>query len=107
MEYRELSKQEEFILRILWNNQGIANKDLLALLEDKYNVEYARTTLVTFIDRMIKKGYAKREHAGRDSYIYYLVDKKTYLQTIVDYWDGDLVVSNNYLKYKKEIFKCD
>ena len=53
----ELSVCEAPIMKIIWeSNPDISVPELVKQLNEQYGKEYARTTVVTFLTRMARKG---------------------------------------------------
>lgn len=98
MDLEYLSRKEELILKVLWSrNEDISTQTIIEILKNDYNHDYARTTVVTFLQRMIEKGYVRTYRVGKFAYFHYLIDKKTYLQRIVDSWNGALSINEDLL----------
>ena len=52
--FNELSPCEALIMKLIWEApQDIPVQDLIDQLRDDYKKEYARTTVVTFVDLLI------------------------------------------------------
>lgn len=44
-------------------------KDVVTILKDKYGLDFAVTTVYTFLNNLVKKGYVKNENEGINFYI--------------------------------------
>lgn len=79
MELKDLSASEAQIMKILWERgEDIQTLDLLKEITDRYGKEHKRTTLGTFVDRLINKGYVTTYRSGRYSYIHAAVTEEAY-----------------------------
>lgn len=101
----QLSNMEELIFIIITSKgkEGIATPELITEISKQMHYSYARTTVVTYVDRISQKGYAYRIRVGRVSYIFPLIDKNTYLQAKLQLccktlFRGDLSVMLKYMK---------
>ncbi|MGN0428374.1 MAG: BlaI/MecI/CopY family transcriptional regulator [Agathobacter sp.] len=65
-----LSLHEKLILKAIYDMGGknIPTKSIGPYLEKHFGCDYARTTIVTFLQRMVKKGYVISYRDGRDSF---------------------------------------
>lgn len=96
MTQADLTRCESIIMNIIWShNEPVSTGQIIKELKEKYHRDYARTTVVTFGERMEKKGFIKRHRSGRIGYMSAVMDKNTYLksyfQDAVDFWlDGDV-----------------
>ncbi len=92
---RDLSVCESYIMKIVWDAEGdIQLKDLMEALRTRYNKNYARTTVATFLTRLVEKGYVKTYRKGRISFTHALKKGKAYkekmMRDTVDFWfDGN------------------
>ena len=68
--FRELSSRETEIMKILWDEpKNICLQDLSEKIKERYGVEHKKTTLGTFILRLIEKDYITTYKIGRQSFI--------------------------------------
>lgn len=87
-----LTRSESLIMSIIWDQEKgeIPTFGIIDKLVDKYGKEYARTTIVTFIKRLIDKGYVVKCKRGRIAYIQPVISREQYLafiiKDIVDFW---------------------
>ncbi|MCI8513755.1 MAG: BlaI/MecI/CopY family transcriptional regulator [Lachnospiraceae bacterium] len=91
MKRKDLSASEAQIMKILWErNEDLQTLDLQKRIVDEYGKEHKRTTLGTFVDRLIQKGYVSTYRIGRYSYIRAEVTEEEYKEMIaekeVDAW---------------------
>ena len=91
-----LSPHEDLILKCIFEMGGkdIPMPELRIYIKEKYQKDYARTTLITFLSRMIQKGAVRTERRGRVSYVTTNYDRDKYVQTVLAdirdfYFDGD------------------
>ena len=49
---REISGCESLIMKIVWDTEGdVSTQDLIRILNERFGKDYARTTVVTFVQR--------------------------------------------------------
>lgn len=91
------SNSEIYLMKIIWDAPGEVTLNYLAdELREKYNKDYARTTIATFLKRLDEKGYIHQERRGRHTYITPRKSEKAYkeammLDTMNVWFKGDLV----------------
>lgn len=77
-----LSEKEQKLFFIILNNcEGVFFTDMHSMFEKKIGKKYARTTILTFLNRMEKKGYIRRERIGRTTKVIPLVSRETYIRS--------------------------
>ena len=92
---REMSGCETLIMKIVWSSkEDLSTQEIINQLRIRYNKDYARTTVVTFIQRLIEKGFVCTYRKGRVSYVQPLRSEseyqKTFIQEAEEFWfDGD------------------
>ncbi len=91
MTSKRLSRTEEKLMKLIWDHgEDISVHELTASIKSKYGIEYARTTVVTFLGRMNEKGYISTWRRGRTSYIHALVSLEEYrrelLSEVYEFW---------------------
>jgi predicted transcriptional regulator len=92
---REISGCETLIMKIVWDSEkDISTPELTDALRIRYGKEYARTTVVTFLQRLADKGFVKTYRKGRVAYVHPLKTEKEYtskfLNEAEDFWfEGD------------------
>lgn len=99
---KQPSAKEALIMKEILNENGISTPDLVEKLNTHYNLDYARTTVVTMVGRLEEKGYLKTKRRGKRSYIYSLISKEEYLTNMMDYvvdlyFDGDREACRSHL----------
>lgn len=88
---KKLSRTEEKLMKLVWDHgEDISVQELIAAIKVKYGVEYARTTVVTFLGRMNEKGYISTWRRGRNSYVHALVSleeyRKNLIKEVYEFW---------------------
>lgn len=92
---RDLTNCEKLIMKVVWEAEGdISTPDTIEQLKVRFGKDYARTTVVTFVQRLIEKGYVTTYRKGRISYIHPVQSKKEYqgrlLRDTMNFWfDGN------------------
>lgn len=94
-----LSRSEEIVMKAIWDLSDAPNSmvlesvlisDLREHLEKKYNKPYARTTVVTFLQRLGAKGAVTTYRKGRLGYVLPQYSQEEYekllLSRIVSFW---------------------
>jgi predicted transcriptional regulator len=99
MEYdkinREISGCESLIMKIVWESDGdISTQQLMEELNTKFDKKYARTTVVTLVQRLVEKEFVKTYRNGRASYVHATKSKEEYLKkyftdAVYLWFDGD------------------
>lgn len=94
-EDRPLSACEAIIMKAIWDKgEDISISELAEILKIKYNKDYKRTTIVTFILNLSVKGFAIQYRKGRYAYVHALKSEKEYKEKLLkehlDFWyQGD------------------
>lgn len=94
MEREPLSACEAMIMKVIWDQKGdVSVPDLINLIQERYQKDYKRTTVVTFLSRLAAKGFISSHRAGRISYIHAEKSEDDYTAKLsardVDFWfDG-------------------
>ena len=98
---KKLSLTEEIVMKAIYdlsekteNSVGIMEEvsipNLIEYLRCGYGRDYARTTVVTFLQRMAAKGAVFTQRRGRISYVMPIYDQEAYrkflLQQMVEHW---------------------
>jgi predicted transcriptional regulator len=92
---REISGCETLIMKIVWDSEtDISTSELVDALRVRYGKDYARTTVVTFVQRLADKGFVTTYRKGRVAYVHALKTEKEYttkfLSEAEDFWfQGD------------------
>ena len=99
----------------IWRDQkgDISVPELIDLIQERYNRDYKRTTVVTFLTRLNGKGFISSHRAGRISYIHAEKSEEEYKAKLsareVNFWfDGKpaefiAALSNNQSLSKEDI----
>lgn len=84
---KDLSSCEKLIMKILWDSEeDVSTPDMMDLLNKRYGRDYARTTVVTFVQRLGDKGYVSTYRKGNVSFIHAEKAEEQYLDNMVDFW---------------------
>ncbi|MCD8149379.1 MAG: BlaI/MecI/CopY family transcriptional regulator [Clostridiales bacterium] len=89
----KLSACETLIMKLIWDSHGdIAVQDLIVRMRERYEKDYARTTMVTFLKKLSDKGYVSTYRVGRISYAHAEKSEEQYKQQMLseetDFWFG-------------------
>lgn len=81
---REMSGCETLIMKIVWSSkEDISTQEIIDHLKTQYKKDYARTTVVTFIQRLSEKGFVSTYRKGRVSYVHALRSEAEYQETFI------------------------
>jgi len=88
---KQLSKAEEKVLHIIWEQEPTYSKSILEAFPEP---KPAKTTLATVLKRMIDKGYVAYDASSGNRQYRSIVSKKGYLKTkltslISNFFDSD------------------
>lgn len=92
---REISGCETLIMKIVWDSkEEISTPELIDALRVRYGKDYARTTVVTFLQRLAEKGFVRTYRKGRVAYVQALKTEKEYMSKFLseaeEFWfQGD------------------
>ena len=76
---REISGCETLIMKVVWDSEeDISTPELIDELRTRFGKDYARTTVVTFLQRLAEKGFVKTYRKGRIAYVHPLKSEKEY-----------------------------
>lgn len=90
----KLTEVEEIMMRCLWEyGKEMPLLQMGKELREKYQKDYKRTSIRTYLFRLEDKGYLTVEKRGRNSYIHTLIDMEDYKREqageMLDVWfDG-------------------
>ena len=90
----DLSACETMIMKVVWDAKtDIALQDLIRELAERYDKNYARTTVVTFVHKIADKGFVLTYRKGKAAYIHPEKSFESYrddlLKQQTDFWfDG-------------------
>ena len=76
---KDLSAAETLVMKAVWDaTDDIAIPDLIEVLRTQFGKDYARTTVVTFLQRLAGKGFVTTYRKGRISYAHALKEEADY-----------------------------
>jgi Predicted transcriptional regulator len=78
-------------MKAIWDKgEDISITELAETLRTKYNKDYKRTTIVTFILNLSAKGFARQYRVGRYAYVHALKSEEEYKRKLLkdqtDFW---------------------
>lgn len=83
MKLKDVSPSEGQIMRILWEkDEDVQAFDLIRYISERYGKEHKRTTLASFLNSLIHKGYVTTYRSGRYTYIRAIVTEDEYKEMI-------------------------
>ncbi len=90
-EERNLSCAESLVMKAIWEaGEDIAVPDLMTALKVKYEKDYARTTVQTFLLKLSEKGFIRIYRKGKLSYVRAVKEEADYkariLKEELDFW---------------------
>ncbi|MCC8030085.1 MAG: BlaI/MecI/CopY family transcriptional regulator [Lachnospiraceae bacterium] len=88
---KKLSTCETMIMKLIWDADGdISVQKLIVEIRERYGKDYARTTVVTFVKKLLDKGYVSTYRVGRASFVHPEKDEYQYKQRLMneatDFW---------------------
>lgn len=88
---KDLSSCEKLIMKIVWDSkEDISTPEIIDEIRLRYGKDYARTTVATFVQRLMEKGFVTTYRKGRNSYVHAIKDeqqyKENFLKHIEDFW---------------------
>lgn len=92
---KEMSGCETLIMKIVWDSgEDLSTPEIMDQLKARYEKEYARTTVVTFIHRLANKGFVSTYKRGRVSVVHSLKSQAEYQENLIqkteEFWfNGD------------------
>ena len=93
-EDRNLSPTETLIMKAIWDaGTDISVPELMTIMKERYDKDYKRTTIGTFLLRLSEKGFVKSYRLGKLSYIRVVKSEAAYREKLAveqtDFWlDG-------------------
>lgn len=104
MDEKDISGCERLIMKILWDaEEDVSTIEIIDQLKIRYGKEYARTTVVTFLQRLTEKGFIATYRKGRVAFAHALKNEDRYVSSLVqgvdDFWflgDGAKLLSALY-----------
>lgn len=90
-EDKNLSASETLIMKTIWDIGGdVPLGQLIDTLNTKYEKDYARTTVATFLTKLAAKGFVRSYRKGKLSFIRVLKTEEDYrdklMQEHMDFW---------------------
>lgn len=80
-EEKGLTACESLIMKVIWDaGEDISAIELREKLKERFEKDYTRTTLATFLLKLTAKGYVSTYHIGRNSYVKALKSEDEYKQ---------------------------
>lgn len=92
---REISGCESLIMKIVWESEtDISTQQLMEEINTRFGKNYARTTVVTLIQRLAEKNFVETYRNGRASYVHAIKSKEDYIRKYFEdavrlWFDGD------------------
>lgn len=88
---QELSECETLIMKLIWDaKEDIAVQELIVKMKERYDKEYARTTMVTFLKKMADKGFVSTYRTGNASFVHAEKNEDWYKNNLIrkekDFW---------------------
>ena len=82
---KDLTNNEKLIMKVVWDaNEDISTSDVIEQLNIRFGKDYARTTVITYIQRLIGKGFVKTYRKGKMSYIHPIQSEAKYQERIIN-----------------------
>lgn len=94
MKFPELTKCEKMVMKCIWRAEKDINAaEIRKALKEKYQKDYAPTTISTFLFHLTKKGYVENYRCGVAYFYKPRIEEKDYIifemQEFLDFWmDG-------------------
>lgn len=97
-EDKGLSACETVIMKAIWDAEGdISIPNLIEVLRTKWGKDYARTTVTTFITKLMAKGYVNTYRKGKLSYAHAVRSEEEYKTKLAanerDFWFGGKITN--------------
>ena len=97
-EGKGLSACETVIMKAIWDAEGdISIPDLIEVLRTEWGKDYARTTVTTFITKLMAKGYVNTYRKGKLSYAHAVRSEEDYKTKLAandrDFWFGGKITN--------------
>ena len=91
---KNMSSCEAMIMKIVWDSDHeLSTAEVISAMKERYGKDYARTTVVTFIQRLIEKGYVITYRKDKQSYVRPIIKEQDYVQNLLrdicDFWFED------------------
>lgn len=93
-----LSACETVIMKAIWDEEGdISIPNLIEVLRTKWGKDYARTTVTTFLTKLMAKGYVETYRKGKLSYAHAVKSEEEYKRKLAasdrDFWFGGKITN--------------
>ena len=94
MQPRELlSTAETLIMKVIWDaDRELSVQELMDLLQERYEKDYKRSTVMTFLVRLCDKEFIETQRRGKYAYIHALRSEAEYkagvMEREVNFWYG-------------------
>ncbi len=93
-----LSACETVIMKAIWDAEGdISIPNLIEVLRTKWGKDYARTTVTTFITKLMAKGYVDTYRKGKLSFARAVKSEEEYKKKLAandrDFWFGGKITN--------------
>ena len=90
-EDRNLSPTETLIMKAIWDaGTDISVPELMTIMKERYDKDYKRSTIGTFLLRLSEKGFVKSYRLGKLSYIRVVKSEAAYREKLAveqtDFW---------------------
>ena len=90
-ERQNLTTCETLIMKVIWDHEAdLTIQELLEAINDQYEKDYKRTTVVNFLVRLTAKGFVKNYHKGRQAFVHPLISEEDYKSDLIkeqtDFW---------------------
>ena len=97
-EDKGLSACETVIMKAIWDEEeDISIPNLIEVLRTKWGKDYARTTVTTFLTKLVAKGYVRTYRKGKLSYAHAVRSEEDYRTKLAandrDFWFGGKISS--------------
>ena len=88
---KDISGCENMIMKVVWDaDRDLSTSEVIDALKVRYGKNYARTTVVTFIQRLIEKGYVTTHRKGKMAYVHASKNEARYiekfLKNVDEFW---------------------
>lgn len=94
---KDISGCEKMIMKVVWDaDHDLSTSELIDALKERFGKNYARTTVVTFVQRLIEKGFVTTYRKGKMAYIRASKNEARYVEKLLknvdEFWfRGDTV----------------
>ncbi len=112
MQPRELlSTAETLIMKVIWDaDRELSVQELMDLLQERYEKDYKRSTVMTFLVRLCDKEFIETQRRGKYAYIHALRSEEEYkagvMEREVNFWyDGKISEMIDAMQKKQAISK--